>query len=492
MMDQPSPGTAAFTDIRFGVARGVTFGLLGEPEVFLPQVRSLGARTVRISLFWSQVEPEPGRLVWDAVDAFLEQLADGDEAWIQVCSSSPWATRRPATTWFLPPSPAKDIDQYRHFVDELVRHCAHRIRLWQCENEPCTPLLWSGTPAEYLTHLDAFWAAVKQADPGALVVLGGAPPSAVRQGGVAGADPGAVAFFDHLLREGAGRFDVFDVHLYGDPYTIPVLIGACQRQMAAFGYQRPVVAGEYNGPLPLQFPEVWPHLAGVLPALRALTTAEPGALSGLTMDAPQGPDEPAMTALYQRIDSLPPSLQMFMTGCTRELEAKRDRINCRDLVVRNILALSAGVRRTVCFQLAQEAPGIVSPFHVMDLLFGKFKLLEYDGTALARRTPAADTLALLTRQLDGLTKVRRLETPDQPATYLFEISRAGRGPLLVAWQRHDGFGAEDEPPALFSTHWPSPNAVALDAFGAPVPAEVRDTRLRVPLSVTPVFIEAAS
>jgi hypothetical protein len=492
MTDYPYPPTPTLSEIRLGVARGVTFGLLGAPEVFLPQVRQLGARTVRISLYWSQVEPEPGRFVWRVVDAFLDQLSDDDEAWIQVCSSSTWATRRPATRWFLPPSPANDPDQYRRFVSELVRHCAPRVRLWQCENEPCTPLLWSGTAAEYLTQLDTFWHVVKQADPTALVILGGAPPNAIRQAAVAGADPQAVAFLEHLLRDGADRFDVFDVHLYGDLYTIPATIQACRAWMARFGYQRPVVAGEYNGPLPLAFSEVWPHLTDVLPTLRALVTAEPGVLSKLSFEAPQGPDEPAMLALYQRINSLPPALQMFMGGCPPQLAAKRDRGNCRDLVVRNLLALAAGVRRTVCFQLAQEAPGTVSPYHVMDLLFGKFKLLDYQGATLAHPTPAADTLALLARQLDGLTQVRRLHTPQQPDTYVFQVSRAGRGPLLVAWQRHDGFDAEDQPPTPYSLDWPSPGAVALDVFGAPVPAQLRNGRLRVPLSATPVFVEAAA
>jgi hypothetical protein len=31
-----------------------------------------------------------------------------------------------------------------------------------------------------------------------------------------------------------------------------------------------------------------------------------------------------------------------MHGCPPELDAKRDRINCRELVMRNLLALSAG------------------------------------------------------------------------------------------------------------------------------------------------------
>jgi hypothetical protein len=39
------------------------------------------------------------------------------EVWLTVCASSTWATRQP--TEFLPPSPPKDLDQYREF-DQML------------------------------------------------------------------------------------------------------------------------------------------------------------------------------------------------------------------------------------------------------------------------------------------------------------------------------------------------------------------------------------
>lgn len=41
----------------------------------------------------------------------------------------------------------------------------------------------------------------------------------------------------------------------------------------------------------------------------------------------QTPEEAAMASLYEQLASLPPQLQMFMRGCPKELEDKRDRIN---------------------------------------------------------------------------------------------------------------------------------------------------------------------
>src|SRR4051794_34622640 len=106
-------------DIRLGVVRGISYGLFGPPGEFGPQARTLGAGLVRVYLYWSQVEPEPGQYRWDTVDALLGQLDDDTELWITLCSSSRWGTRQP--TDFLPPSPALDQDAYAEFVRQVVR-----------------------------------------------------------------------------------------------------------------------------------------------------------------------------------------------------------------------------------------------------------------------------------------------------------------------------------------------------------------------------------
>ncbi|MEU4672335.1 hypothetical protein AB0F91_31255 [Amycolatopsis sp. NPDC023774] len=97
--------------------RGISYGLFGEPDEFVPQARALGGGLVRAYVFWSQVEPRPGEYDWTAVDAQLAQLDGAEEVWLTVCSSSPWATKVP--TDFLPPSPAHDPAGFRRFVREL-------------------------------------------------------------------------------------------------------------------------------------------------------------------------------------------------------------------------------------------------------------------------------------------------------------------------------------------------------------------------------------
>lgn len=446
---------AALDGVRLGIVRGISYGLFGKPDRFLPQLRELGAGLVRVYFYWSQVEPEPDRWSFDAVDAFLDQLDGSEEVWVTVCSSSRWATRQ--ATDFLPPSPAKDLEAYRRFVDRLVRHCAGRVRYWQCDNEPSNVgRLWAGTAAEYVAQLKVMFRAVKDADPDALVVLGGAPF------GLPESPPDSPdrQFFDVLLTDGRDAFDLFDLHLYGEASRIPADIETARGLMRAVGYEKPLVAGEYNAPWPNLYPEA-------VAAMQA-----------------------AMASLYERMPSLPPQLQMFMRGCPPELEAKRHRINCREIVMRNLLALASGVRRTICWNLAPEIPGYENHLSVMDLLFGKLALLDYEGTELSRRHPAADTFALVAGRLTDVDSVVRIEVPGRPSLYLFEVRRRGLGPLLVVWDQRDSFSGEDDPPVAFDWPWPEARAAAVDAFGQPQPAEVRDGRVHLEASITPLLITA--
>jgi len=138
------------------------------------------------------------------VDALLGQLTGDEEVWITLCSASPWGPRVP--TDFQPQSPAHDLGAYGEFVRQVVRHCAGRVRYWQCNNEPSnTDLPWVGTAPEYVEQLKAFYRAVKDADPHAAVVLGGCGYD------VFSSEPGSAPrqFFDHLAGAGRDAFDLF-------------------------------------------------------------------------------------------------------------------------------------------------------------------------------------------------------------------------------------------------------------------------------------------
>lgn len=416
-----------------GVARGISYGLWGPPDEFVPQARDLGAGLVRAYVYWGQVERRPGEYDWSAVDALLAQ-ADDVEIWLTVCASSTWATRQP--TEFLPPSPPNDLAQYGEFVRRLVERCAGRVTYWQCENEPSnTGLLWAGTAAEYVALLKTMRAAVD-----GTMVLGGCGYD------VLSSQPGSEPrqFFDHVLKEGRDCFDLFSVNLYGDPAAIPGYLADVRAMLGE--HQKPLVAGEIGGPVPFEYPEVLPAIQQAM--------------------AQGGSERDAMVALYAA--DLPDQLRMFLADCPPELAAKRDRIACRQLVTRTLLALAGGVQRTCYWHLAPETPGEIDPYQFMGLMFGKLNLLAYEGRELTRRTPAADTFALLASQLAGATGVT---TVDEHAVRIEKDD-----PVLVVWAT-----GEELP-------WHAPTANAVDVFGKPAPIVLRNGKIQVRRSDTPVFI----
>jgi len=498
---------------RLGVVRGISYGLFAPPGEFVPQARAIGAGLVRAYLYWSQIEPEPGRFDWTAADALFAQLgpADADDAavsaaaknaddadraakgaipddgaagdpnsdagevgvevWLTLCSSSPWATRQ-ATT-FLPPSPAKDLGDYERFVAAVVKRFGKRIQYLQCDNEPSnTGLLWAGSADEYVAQLRVMHQVVRASGLSVSVVLGGcgydvlsSPP-----------DSEARAFFDRVVDAGRDGFDAFDVHLYGPPGNVPDYVGQARAMMRRHGYERPVVVGEHAGPVLFEFPELDPVLAEAFAAVGG-DAAELVELAGQDT-----PERRAMASLYDRIDELPGRLQMLMEGCPGALSARRDRIACRQLVVRTVLALANGVDLMAYWSLAPEVAGYHDRYQMMDLLFGRLPLLDFDANGdLTRRSAAAETFALLVRELAGATGIERIGAG-------FRVERPERGPLWIVWADGDTFDGEEEPPVDVALPWESRTAAAIDVFGAPVPVSCVDGEVRISATVTPMFI----
>ena len=471
--------------IRLGVVRGISYGLFGKPDAFGDAARALGTGLIRAYVYWSQVEPRPDEYVWDTVDALLEQLDGDEEVWITVCSSSPWATRTP--TDFQPPSPALDLETYRQFIRRLVAHCRGRVQYWQCNNEPSnTDLLWAGTAQEYVDQLATMYSAVKAADPAAAVVLGGCGYD------VFGGEQGSASrqFFDHLAAAGRDSFDLFSVHLYGDPAAIPSYLHTARELMRRHGYLKPIVVGEHAGPVLLEYPQA----AAAMQEVLAVAFADPAPTQSIEELVRQtGQDTPerrAMAALYERMPQLPPRLQMFMAGCPAALEAKRHRINSRQVVMRTLLALAEGVRRTAYWDLAPEIPDWTDPLQIMHVMFGKLSLLDYQDGSLSHRYPAADAFALLARHLAGAESVTRLRDQERPGLYAFGVERADLPGLLVLWEERDSFDGEDDPPAHVTWPWSVPTATAMDTFGERVPVTVADGRVHLDVSLTPIYVTA--
>lgn len=463
-----------------GVAWGFVYGYYGVPaERFLPMLRQLGGGFTKIYLFWNQLEPEKGRYDWAAVDAFVEQLEDPEEGLISVFSASQWATRRASE--LLPPSAAKDPGDYYRFIYQLVRRCRGRVRYWQNDAEPNNPVFWSGTSEEFVANLKVFHRAVKDADPDAVVVVGGydglfVPPSVTTIPPFAMQEAG-LAFFDHVLDKGRDAFDIFDLRLYGDPYTIAPRIEYMRGKMRALGYEKPIFCTEYGGPSLFQFPANRQYRAWITEWSQLVSSG----------DLKDSPVSARIAHLYETMADLPPETQMFMQGSLPTIEARLYRIQARELVMRNLFALSAGVQKTLYWQLLEPRG---DPNDLMMLMFGKIGMLGYENGALTHLFPVAEAFRRMAAAFHGVERVVRVDLPRQPELYFFQVDRVSRGSLYVIWERRDILSGEDAPPRRFSWTWTSDAVWTEDILGERPAAELCGGRVHISIASTPIFFMA--
>ena len=463
----------------FGVATGFLYGYQGTPAFgLMPELRKLGADFTKVYFFWNQIEPQKGHYDWTAVDKFVAQLTSREEGLISVFSSSQWATKQPSP--ILPPSPAKNPDDYYRFVFDLVKHCAGRVRYWQNDAEPNSPIYWAGSKEEFVAELKIFQRAVKDADPSATVVVGGydglfGPPGTHQfPNQQAGLD-----FFDYVLREGRVAFDVFDLRLYGDPYTIPARVQFMRDKMLALGYDKPIICTEYGGPNLFEFPENRKYVPLVTSWAQAVATADEKGATG------SGDAAKPLQQLYEAMATLAPQTQMFMEGCSPELEAKYQRIQARGLVMRNIFAFSAGVQKTVYWALPRPPMSGDGRYHVMALMYGKIGLLEFQKGELQNGSLTAAAFLRMATALRGVRSVKRIVLTGKPSIFLFQVDRGDRGPVYVVWEQREAFAGEDLPAVPIEIPWDGHPATVTEALGVVIPANVKKETLSLEVSLTP-------
>ena len=199
----------------FGIANGFLYGYQGASAYeFMPTLRRLGAGFTKTYLFWNQVEPKRGTYDWTAVDAFVNQLKSADEALVGVFSASEWAVTKPSV--LLPPSPAKNPDDYYRFIFDLVSHCKGACATGRTTPSPTADLLgWHegrGSAGLALFHKAVrppiqrpSWSSV------ATTACSGSPArSSFRTSR-------RTRLFDYVFKEGHDAFDVFDLRLLRRP-----------------------------------------------------------------------------------------------------------------------------------------------------------------------------------------------------------------------------------------------------------------------------------
>jgi hypothetical protein len=180
-----------------GVVVNGPSGLSGQTDRL---VAGLGVGWVRAFAPWDVFEPKPGRLDENRIEtleAGLAGLPVGTHVVLDVPNTPQWesGSANPAT-------PPRNPADYAAFVGALAHRLAGRVAAWEIWNEEDTSLWWAGAPdpAAYAALLRASYPAIKAADPGATVVVGGLTGNNYE-------------FLSQLYADGAkGSFDAVGVH----------------------------------------------------------------------------------------------------------------------------------------------------------------------------------------------------------------------------------------------------------------------------------------
>ncbi|HMQ33544.1 MAG TPA: hypothetical protein PKD53_22625 [Chloroflexaceae bacterium] len=254
---------------------GASIGAL--PDLGRPPVRYNG-------VLWAEVEPRRGDRIWEAMARIEAELAA-----ISATGGTPMVVVRGAPAWAQAvrgsscgPIRAEALPDYAAFLGELVARLSqppYNVRYWELGNEPDADrhLVGGDSPygcwgdsrqpdfgaGQYAAMLAAAYPAIKTADPGATVILGGllleCDPT------LAGQDRPCLSgsFFENLLKAGGGAsFDMVGYHsyVYWVPGTIDwdlsnvrwahrggALLGKLhflKEVMARYGVSKPVIMNE--------------------------------------------------------------------------------------------------------------------------------------------------------------------------------------------------------------------------------------------------------
>jgi hypothetical protein len=201
--------------LRYGVN---TFLFHTDTERVLTLVENARFGWIRQQVHWRDIEGKRGDFQWATLDAAVEAANRRQvKVLLSVVRSPPWATASGDTG--LPDHPS-DAWPFFRMMAERYRG---RVAAYEVWNEPNLAIENGGTPAtpgEYLELLQTAYAAIKDADPCALVLAAPLAATAVSDPAVARDD---LAFYEELYTLKGGAFkwsaDAVAVHPGGGAFS---------------------------------------------------------------------------------------------------------------------------------------------------------------------------------------------------------------------------------------------------------------------------------
>lgn len=154
-----------------GQDSGFVVGRLGE----------LGMHWVKQDVSWALYEATQGNIDFTGLDAIVDALdGAGYRILLTVTSSPNWARATSQEN-----GPPNDYQHYANFVGAVATRYAGRVDAYEIWSEPNLRQNWNGKPisgTEYVNLLKGAFAAIKAADPAAIVVTAGLAPTGLNDG----------------------------------------------------------------------------------------------------------------------------------------------------------------------------------------------------------------------------------------------------------------------------------------------------------------------
>lgn len=193
----------------------------------LQLVQDAGFRWVKQEFPWREIEGQgKGLWQWETPDRIMDQIdAHGLHVIARLGSQPAWASNTP-----LPEvSPPDNLQDFYDYVFAVASRYKGRVEAYQIWNEPNLAREWGNRPpdpAGYVELLKVGYRAVKDADPGAIVISAGLAPT-TRHDAEAMPD---TYFIQAMYDAGAAPyFDMLGVHAAGyksPPETDPAIVAA--------------------------------------------------------------------------------------------------------------------------------------------------------------------------------------------------------------------------------------------------------------------------
>ncbi len=233
--------------------------------------------------------------------------------------------------------------------------------------------------------------------------------------------------------------------------------------MRSAGGERPIIASEVSGP---GFFEIRSNRRFA------------GALFG-----PAG-GPAAVRRLRQSLADLPVEARMFLDTPSSDAGRLLLRIQADDMMVRNMLALAAGVERAAWFDIWHDDTDPDAPTNIINSPTGLF-----EGTPQALGNPNAlgSAFGRMAQVLGSATSVVRASISGTPDTYAYRITRKEKPALLVAWRRPQKRG-DILAPATVTLPRSGIDCRTLTIDGSPLPAKCSSNSIRLALTEQPVII----